>query len=217
MGSSARAAAATKGKSGGVAGTAAALAASAWTTAPIPTALDSLSGAWMLDRARSDPLAAHLAALGLSDTAQTAAAGLDVAVRLRVEGRALLSRQESTFGTLDRRLVLGEPKREGGDDRVLTLTALSGSAAVISTAWSGRGRVIDSRNLADGGMVMHQSLAFTHAATGATTHTHRYWVRGGGSAAAVISAAAVSTAAAAGGGGASVLPPAAAQNWGAGR
>ena len=142
-------------------------------------AFDSLTGTWILDRTRSQNFDAHLAAFGLSETAQEAARNLDVKLELTLSHTGLTTTQDSHFGSITRALEMGAEWRESVKDgavAVMRLVSLTPVSACVLTDWPGRGRVSDTKTLIEGGGVMQQDVAFEHL-NARVTQSCRYYTR----------------------------------------
>lgn len=84
-------------------------------------------------------------------------------------------------GEKERRLVVGEEFKEYTKDGALVrmlLEQVSSTQLRVTIDWAGRGRILDTKTLLDGGLVMHQHVEFAHK-TGKDKRSinNRYFVR----------------------------------------
>ena len=111
-----------------------------------------LNGYWVLDPSRSDPPTPHLAALGLGDLAQSAAARISASVSLRIHlrGSELHIAHISSLGEKERRMVLGETQSENGRDgtTIRLFTEQLSAVQLRMHCEYGKARIVETKTLA---------------------------------------------------------------------
>lgn len=145
------------------------------------SASSSWTGYWTLDKTASDSVRVHLENMQLvADIAQQAAEKLDIAYTIIQEaGGVLFIRHSSALAEKDKRLVPGQDHLETARDGSVirqTLEYVSPIQFRISSDWS-KGRVVQTRTLAEGGQVMVEAIDYTHSPSGRRTITNRTFRR----------------------------------------
>ena len=140
-----------------------------------------LNGFWVLDPSRSDAPTTHLAALGLGDLAQSAAARISASVSLRIHlrGNELHITHISSLGEKERRMMLGETQTENGRDgtTIRLYTEQLSALQLRMHCEYGKARIVETKTLASPDQLVQE---ISMVLRGSQTKSTRVFTRSAG-------------------------------------
>lgn len=155
----------------------------------LQTAFSTLSGSWVLDRSRSQPMEPHLTCMGVADLAIEAQAKCEADNESRhvilMEGDRFLIHKHTKINILTEHYIMNIEKvmtaRNGLRSSTVRLRDPNSHSGVVITTdmptTKGDMHQVETKQLLDNGHTMLQEIKLKNCYNGNTCSTRRVWVR----------------------------------------